>query len=187
MKKVFLDCGFHLGEGLAEFTNILGIDSSWEVHSFEPNPACNLERSFSFKLILHQAAVWIHNNGVLFNQEHNNASNSPKKGSTSHLDGWGSCVSDINSSHTYASQIHVPTVDFADWILQFKGCEVYCKMDIEGAEFAVLRRMLELGSISIIKEIWVEWHDVDLVNENEYTRNELSSTIANFCKINYWK
>ena len=36
-KKIFLDCGFHHGEGLAQFERILRINNEWIVHCFEPN------------------------------------------------------------------------------------------------------------------------------------------------------
>lgn len=38
MKKVFIDCGAHFGEGLAYFAELYNIDETWEVHLFEPNP-----------------------------------------------------------------------------------------------------------------------------------------------------
>lgn len=60
-------------------------------------------------------------------------------------------------------------------------------MDIEGAEFPVLKRMIELESISLIKELWVEWHDIDLPNESEITRNILIDKISKVCKVNSWK
>jgi FkbM family methyltransferase len=189
-KKIFLDCGFHLGEGLIEFSNILQFDKNWEIYTFEANPACDIFNKIpqlECEIKAFNKAVWIHDNGVLFNQENNNSSNSPTTNSTSYLDGWGSCVSDIQSSHTYDSQIYIESIDFPTWIKQFKGNEIYCKMDIEGAEFPILRKMIEVGSISLIKEIWVEWHDVDLPNEDITTRNNLVEEISKFCKINNWK
>ena len=190
MKKVFIDCGFHLGEGLKEFTDILNIDHTWEVYAFEANPACDIFNkipNLSCNITAFNKAVWIHDDGVTFNQENNNASNSPTFKSTSPLDGWGSYVSDLQSSHTYDNQIYIESIDFPTWIKLFDGDEIYCKMDIEGAEFPILRKMIDSGSISLIKELWVEWHDVDLPNEDITTRNNLINEISKFCKINSWK
>ena len=36
-------------------------------------------------------------------------------------------------------------------------------------------------------ELWVEWHDVNLPDENDDTRNELISEIRQYCKLNNWK
>jgi hypothetical protein len=190
MKNVFLDCGYHLGEGLNEFTSMLSIDSSWDIHVFEANTACDIFNKISnypYKITAHNNAVWIHDNGVLFNQENNKASNSPTIGSTSYIDGWGSCVSELQSSHTFENQIMVSSVDFSQWIKQFKDCKIYCKMDIEGAEFPVLRKMIDDGTIELIDTLWVEWHDVDLPNESEHSRNTLISSISSFTNLNNWK
>ena len=37
MRKIFLDCGTHYGEGLNSFINHYNIDNTWDVYSFEPN------------------------------------------------------------------------------------------------------------------------------------------------------
>ena len=60
-------------------------------------------------------------------------------------------------------------------------------MDIEGAEFETLRKMLKDNTMSLIKEIWVEWHDIDLQNESSKSQNALSEEISKFTKINNWK
>lgn len=186
-KKVFIDGGFHLGEGLSEFKVMLGITDEWEVHSFEPNHYCNDKLINDSNVTLHKKAIWVENGSQMFNCEDNDATNSPKVNSVSKLDGWGSCLSTIESSHTFGEQILVETVDFSEFVNKFKDCDVYCKLDIEGAEFEVLRKLINTGNISIIKELWVEWHDVDLPNENENTRFELINELSKHTKINNWK
>jgi FkbM family methyltransferase len=189
-KKIFIDCGYHLGEGLNEFTSLLSINDSWEVYAFEANTACDIFNKIinhPYKVTAYNSAVWTHNNGVLFNQENNKKNNSPLIGSTSYIDGWGSCVSELQSSHTFETQITVPSIDFSQWIKQFKNHEVYCKMDIEGAEFPVLRKMINDDTIKLVNTLWVEWHDIDLPNESESSRNELIKNISCFTKLNSWK
>lgn len=39
--KYFLDIGTHYGEGLLEFSKILGLENGWIVHCYEPNPTTN--------------------------------------------------------------------------------------------------------------------------------------------------
>lgn len=184
--KIFIDGGFHLGEGLAEFKQLLRIDDDWEIHVFEPNKYCNTD-FINDNLTYYKKAIWIEDGEQLFNCEDNNVSNSPKANSGSNLDGWGSCLTTIESSHTFNDQILVETVDFSTFIEQFEGCEVYCKLDIEGAEFSVLRRLIETGTIKIIKELWVEWHEMDLPNETIQTRDELIAQVSLYTKINNWK
>ena len=185
-KKIFIDGGYHLGEGLNEFKTILNINQDWVIHAFEPNIHCNTVTTDK-NVILHQKAIWVDDCELTFNCENNEISNSPKNNSVSDLDGWGSCLNVIGSSHTFNKQITVNAIDFSEFLKQFKGMDVYCKLDIEGAEFEVLRKLIKNGTISIIKELWVEWHDVDLDNENESTRNILISEISKITKINNWK
>lgn len=186
-KKVFIDGGFHLGEGLAEFKQMLNITNEWEIHAFEPNTHCNNSMVNEPNVHFHRKAIWVEDGQQMFNCENNNATNSPKKNSTSNLDGWGSCLTNIQSSHTFDQQILVETVDFSSFISQFDGCEVYCKLDIEGSEFKVLRKLLSSGNLSIIKELWVEWHDMDLPNESFATRQVLIDEVSKITKINNWK
>lgn len=190
MRKIFLDCGYHLGEGLIEFTNALGINNEWEVYSFEANPYCDINNKIAqhpFKVNAISKAVWIENGTILFNCENHNSTNSPKFNSTSELDGWGSAISNIESSHSYDTQVQVECLDFSEFVKSLGEGEIYCKMDIEGAEFEILRKMLKDNTIELIKEIWVEWHDVDLKQESFESRKSLSEEISRFTKINNWK
>jgi FkbM family methyltransferase len=186
-KKVFIDGGFHLGEGLSEFKIMLGITNDWVIHAFEPNLHCNGNLINDNNIIFHRKAIWVENGSQMFNCEDNNATNSPKVNSVSNLDGWGSCLSTIESTHTFGEQILVETIDFSEFINNFKDCEIYCKLDIEGAEFEVLRKLIKTGGISLIKELWVEWHEMDLPTENENTMLELVDELSKYTKINNWK
>ena len=38
MKKIFLDCGTHLGWGFEHFRKQYAFDETWDIHLFEPNP-----------------------------------------------------------------------------------------------------------------------------------------------------
>lgn len=191
MAKIFIDCGYHLGEGMSEFIDKLGIDSTWQIYAFEANPACDIysvARKHSLPVITYNTAVWVHDRGVLFNQEDNEASNSPKSDSTSNLDGWGSCIADLNSTHTYKTQVNIPSLRFSTWLKNLPvDSEIYCKFDIEGAEYEVLRDMLTEGVVSKLKTLWVEWHHVDLENEDEASTDLLISELKKHTKIYSWK
>ena len=56
----------------------------------------------------------------------------------------------------------VPCFDFSQWLAKLdrpKDDEIIVKMDIEGAEYEVLPKMLEDGTISLVQELIIEWHD----------------------------
>jgi FkbM family methyltransferase len=191
MKKIFLDCGYHLGEGLTEFTQILGIDSEWDIYAFEANPRCEIHKKIGQHLPLmvnsYEKAVWINNQKLVFNCEDQEASNSPRQNSTHKNDGWGSTLQAVESTHSFGEQIEVEAIDFSQFVSELPQVEIYCKMDIEGAEFAVLRKMIEDETIKKIKKIWIEWHEVDLQSENSITAEELRKQLSKYTEIINWK
>jgi FkbM family methyltransferase len=184
-KKIFIDGGFHLGEGLNEFITLLNIDNDWEVHTFEPNPYCNtkiIDDSVNF----HNKAIWVEDGVQKFNCEDNEASFSPKLNSISTLDGWGSALTTIECGFSFVKQIEVDAINFSNFISGLDSSNIYCKLDIEGAEFEVLRHLISSGEIKKFKELWVEFHERALPNETIETRDKLISEISKYTKINIW-
>jgi FkbM family methyltransferase len=60
----------------------------------------------------------------------------------------------------YTKPIRVPCFDFASWLagLAEGAADVVVKMDIEGAEYPVLDRMMETGAINGVTDLFCEWH-----------------------------
>jgi FkbM family methyltransferase len=165
LKKIFLDCGSHHLEGLKAFFERKIIDETFEIHTFEANPECRIkDRLKNFKLKnckVHEAAVWISDGTLLFNQENHEESKSryPYDG-ISKIDGWGSSVYGIGYEHKgYSTPIEVKSIDFGNFVNKLEESYIICKMDIEGSEFEVLKKMIEDNSISRISKLYVEFHD----------------------------
>ena len=38
MRKIFIDCGTHLGMGFSKLSSALNINHEWDVYGFEANP-----------------------------------------------------------------------------------------------------------------------------------------------------
>lgn len=195
-KNVYLDCGGHHGEGLSEFIEKYKIDKTWVIEGFEPNPACNYKQRLShldLNIIIHEKAVWVHDGTILFSQENHekSKSKSPTDGK-SKIDGWGSVISELNSTHLLHCEppIEVECVDFDKILSKYnkENYNVIVKLDIEGAEYNVLRHIISNGSIKNINELYVEWHHVDLKDEDIKTTNQLINLIKNNGVIVYnWK
>jgi FkbM family methyltransferase len=195
MKKIFLDCGTHLTEGLRDFYSKGIINSEFEVHTFEANPACRiLERiqvlSPYLTIIPHQKAVWIEDGHVFFNQENHKKSFScsPTDG-TSDIDGWGSSVDGIGFEHPgYEEKIKIESVDFSNFVRNLPDdALIICKMDIEGSEFPVLRKMIQEETIKKIKSIYIEFHERFMPNESSESRQEIINQIESFgVETNIW-
>lgn len=66
----------------------------------------------------------------------------------------------------------VECFDFVEWLSQFEKGEVVMRMDIEGSEYAILRKLLDTGIIDRIKYLEVEFHSKKM--GDIYSRSEVS-------------
>ena len=215
MRKIFIDCGTHLGMGFSRLSEQLNIDHTWEVFGFEANPVTfdyyvkNIQSgkipTFANKNIsLENKAVWIHTNGIKFSlrgisEEHwekvykngNDKSNSFYRHSWEPIianlgaeefnltkeeiidipwDG-GSTATELKKKivdseersglYKWHDDIEVESIDLSQWIIDNFDKEDYIilKMDIEGAEYTVLPKLIEDGTASYINRSFIEWHD----------------------------
>lgn len=175
-KKIFLDCGTHFGEGLKEFHDKLNLNG-WLVYAFEPNPSCIKKISLPFKIEIIEKAVWIENGEALFRQDNNN---NDKCGVASNL----AIIN--NKRDTYIEPIYVKTLDFSEFVHNLpENTYIVCKMDIEGAEFEVLNKMIKDKSICRINELYCELHGMSILYN---TKDELIKKIKKAgVKFNLWK
>ena len=160
MKKIFLDCGSNVGQGFEEISSREGIDSSWEVHMFEPNEAClpKLEQYKRENLYIHNVAVW--------NKDcHRNfcASYCPIEktwvGGASNIlekDEW---LEDV--PHGFRNLGEIKCINFSNFIVNnFNNTDyILLKLDIEGAEFRVLGSLIFNDTIKYVNKAYVEFHE----------------------------
>lgn len=147
MKKVFIDGGAHKGESVKHFYNVFPDANEYEVHSFEANP--NLwELVEQEKTILHKFAIWDKDGEEDFwlSRFHNEGSTLLKKKTTGKVD--------------YNKPIKVKTIDFSKWLQDnfTKDDYIVLKLDIEGAEYKVVDKMFNDGTLNWINEFWGELH-----------------------------
>ena len=159
---IFIDLGAYKGDTVEQFISwgqLLGDISGAKVFAFEPNPNFKDHwKDIHDRHIKHvkeinfvQSAAWIDDKGLEFSLWHE---------------------SDIGSTvmkdkrNWYAGQvIGVPSFDFSQWLRQFEDDEIYIKFDIEGAEYPVLKKMIEDGTDKMCKLLMIEWH-ADKMNES---------------------
>jgi FkbM family methyltransferase len=167
--NVFLDLGTHSCQGLTHFIQReLKADSSWEIHTFEPNPLLDpteCVKALNLDITLHREAVWVNNGTVIFGQYGPDGTSQ------------GSLVRETKGDkhyRDYHSETEVNCIDFVEFVNSFRDREaVFIKMDIEWSEYLILRKMLETGWSDNIKKIWVEFHD-----QNQELNNELIDAIT---------
>jgi len=148
MNKVFIDCGGHCGCSVRKFRKEIDIKHEYECISFECNPKLfKYYDDVDTKLI--KKAVWISNdNKKLYISTGNRLS-----GSTILTDKKSGHLSKDNYSD-------IECIDFPTWIQTrfIKNDYIVLKIDIEGAEYAVLEQMINDGSLKNIQKLFIEFH-----------------------------
>lgn len=142
-KKYFLDTGYYIGKALEYYAPFL--DDTWTIYAFEPNEELDVEASlsrFPFHVSWIRAAAWVEDGEVEFRIAGRN--------DASHIDTIRDSVD---------KKITVPCVDFSKFVAELpEDATIVCSMDIEGAEFPVLRKMIDDGTASRISLLDVEFH-----------------------------
>lgn len=151
-RRVLIDCGANHAWVLDA---MMKQRPDFDVIAFEPNarlhPAIDRlrQRHPGRSIEFHPEAVWTHDGEIDFYLDQQDA-------------GCGSTLlqGKVSGKIDYAAPVHVRSIDFAAFIVDRFRPEDYVvlKMDIEGAEYDVLERMLERGAMARLRELWVEFH-----------------------------
>lgn len=149
MRKIFIDCGSNIGQSVSHFKTMSLYSPDFIIYCFEPLPCFDEMYKNRKDIIFSNKAVWINNGEINFYI-------SKKMG------GIGSTLKKEKRSFHPDSKnpIRVECFDFSKWIINNFSKEDYIilKMDIEGAEYDVLEKMVNDGSIYYIKKAFVEFH-----------------------------
>lgn len=153
MRKAFIDLGANTGGVSSQFAKD---DLDLEIFAFEPNPELepNLEavkawlgERFNYFLV----AAWIRDGEInLYKSDHPMAS-TVLEGKIE-PDGWNPI--------DYSSFTSVRCIDISTWIDEhFQiGDDVIMKIDVEGAEYQIMQKMIYDGTIFKVRKIICEWH-----------------------------
>lgn len=161
--NVYIDLGCHDGKTVEEFRNwrklAFPFMKEWEIYAYDPNPEVKKkwdiikdENTFFF-----QQAVWIKAGEFDFA-----------------LDGQGSTLMKGKKGAWDGEVIKVRAINIMNILEQFCEDFVVVKMDTEGAEFPVLNKLLDDGTIDIIDVLLVEFHPNKVV---EYTTDDKNNLI----------
>ena len=191
--NIFLDGGTHFGQGLSQIIRGLNMDSTWHVESYEANPITYNEHSNKrlFDYVNYKnIAVYDRDGKIEFNIE-----TPPNEGDT----GMGSSLIDLSLWNPWGGTLRenfkikkeIDCFDFSKYIKDnFKVDDyIVCKLDIEGAEYPVLEKMIKDETIPYIKKLYVEFHSNFFTNKEEMVEREnYIRSKCNDCglKIEYW-
>jgi FkbM family methyltransferase len=147
MRKIFIDGGAYNGKTSRDFAKL---NPDFEIFAFEPDPENLKIIKLPPQATLIKKAIW-NIDGIL-----------PFQSGI----GEGSNLLFICKSKTNTS---VETINFVKWLKENFTKEDYIiiKLDIEGAEYCILKDLLESG---LADELYVEWHNVPTFSKIEDSR-----------------
>lgn len=151
-RSVYLDFGANAGDTIADYQASARPDLCW---GFEPNPrlAEALRARFADQPVqIIEQAVWTEEGTMPLYLGH------PL--SSTLLEGKVALEYFPQYAITYDEAVEVGTVDIARWLREHVRADdfVSVKMDIEGAEYAVLQHLLDDGAIDLVDELRCEFH-----------------------------
>jgi FkbM family methyltransferase len=178
MKKILLDCGCHYGKGLRKQIEINKIDPSWKIYCWEANPYTyqhflTIDRFKHLDITVYHSAVSNENGTIKFNVQ----SSTDRNGGSS-KSGTGSSVMSLEEwkckGGAFVEEVEVPRIDLSEWMFKNLQSEDYVilKMDIEGAEYDVLEKIISAGTLNLIDRVYIEWHSYMFVDPEKYKSRE---------------
>jgi FkbM family methyltransferase len=178
-QKVFVDCGFNAGEILERFVKAL---PDFRFYGFEVNgeyfaeSAAELQKRHPNILGLNFSAVSDHDGTASFHIAGQKRGILRAEATT--------IVPEFRADQFIDERRYeVPAIDFSRWLKEMiarhteaDGSKpfVVVKMDIEGAEYAVLEELVRDGTITLISDLMVEFHtqQFDQNQRPHYARRE---------------
>lgn len=192
--NIFIDCGTHLFEGFKEIVKLHGIDSSWRCFAFEADQSSFMDAQDTYASLVGSGlnisffnkAVWTHDGVVKINSCSND-----NLGSNILADPptW-----DTEWNHDFVyrqGDDTVESIDFSKFLRSNVSPNDFLviKMDIEGAEFAVLESMISTETYQLVDVLYCEFHERFFIDTRQYSRlreEYVSSLTKNGVSINQW-
>jgi FkbM family methyltransferase len=154
-----IDCGANVGNITKKFAA-----TGATVHAFEPDPLAFriLKKRFqSFpNVVLHNQGVWDKETDLNFFSHKNQESAEPAYTVSSSI-----ISNKKNIDQEKKCQIHV--IDLCDFIARLGKKINLIKLDIEGAEIAVLKKILEKDTYKLFDKMYVETHEKKIPGQTE--------------------
>lgn len=168
---IVVDCGCFPHGGVDSIGYLVERFEPDVVYGFDPWPALKegVEMIGETRVVRSRRAVWTHE-GVM---RYTHADAGATMLAENRRGRWG--------KHTTS---HVDCVDLAAFLVGIRGHTVVVKLDVEGAEYAVLEHLADLGLDDDIELLLVEWHDQHLPPEYAQRRAALEGRLS--CPVEEW-
>jgi len=161
MRKVFIDCGANDGCSVRCFRDTIPGADEFEIHSFEANP--NLNKYFPIDGVqYYNKAVWVEDGTISFyNVSVDKYGNDSGETGASTVCEQKALYNIAPGRHEENEIINVESIDLSKWIMSNfnKDDFIVLKLDVEGAEYDILPKMIEDGSMQYVNELLIEFHN----------------------------
>jgi len=164
-RGVFIDLGANCGNSYMLFKRQLASrQESFTYYLFEANSylvntyLTDLEKTEQDVQVV-EAAGWIRDGSTAFYLDSNEDKKECDPDSNKNPRGASSIFKDKYHPRS-DKRIDVITIDMNKWMFQHVKHSDYCvlKVDVEGAEYELLRHLIAGGSMSLVDELYVEFH-----------------------------
>jgi len=176
MRNVFIDCGAWTGDTVIRF---IGCNKNYDIYAFECHPdhkdeLIKLSEEYNFTFI--NKAVWINEGPILFYLGTGNRTSASTLYKTK------------KKKIDKENPIIVECIDFSKWIKDNFATDdnIVCKMNIEGAEYKLLPKMIADGTMKYIKKLYVSWHYNKLEGFDKRTHDSLVRNLSLITKLHKW-
>jgi len=182
MNKIFLDCGAWEGTSLFYFTHNYPHANSFIKYAFECNPSVlpllrnNIKNKNIRNAEVISKAVWIEDSSIKL-----------KRGDSRFSESDSLIKEKRILRHDDRKDVMVGCIDFSKWCKNniSESDYVICKMNIEGAEYQILQKMIEDETIGLIDYWYIDWHwnKIDMSEEEHIERLKMfENTGAKYTK-----
>jgi FkbM family methyltransferase len=168
--KVYIDCGSYEGGTIRKFMKSDYYSNDFKIYAFDPNPRLT-QSNYYDNIIFIKKAVWTSNGVIDF---YINTKNTNKQCGSSII------KEKITGSLDKNNPIKVDTIDFSLWLKNNFTINDYIiiQMNIEGAEYNVLNKCINDGSINLINKLFVQFHEKKIFFGID-NHNKLLTKLAN--------
>jgi FkbM family methyltransferase len=184
-RRVFIDCGANTCTVLRGFIKRF---SNFEFFAFEAQPELAVEGERVIRELpkteirYFNKAVWTRDEELNFYLATQWGPN--HRGGSTLITGNTKNQSAID----YESPVRVEAIDFSSWLGKNFVPEDYLivKMDIEGAEYDVLEKIISDGYLRLIDELIVEFHQQMNESISKERHDALVRTLRRSCRLEIW-
>ena len=185
--KIFIDCGTHLFQGFEQFIQKHNIDSEWKCFCFEANPFTYEKSKQKYQELVSKGYNITHYNKAVYDIDGTINVNCSIDEGGPYADGHFSQGSNVlinppeydyvykGSFNYQKDEVKVDSINFSKFIKETvnKNDFVVVKMDIEGAEFPVIPKLIHDETIHLIDKFYCEFHERFFEPKNKYKKMKM--------------